>query len=491
MKPDITNLAECVEDARVAGLDADPGPEDEVKFHVLLGRLQSAKPKIAKIFIDSAFTPFLNKLTEIGEAGFNQILFNDPERIREAGLMLDISQAFLQRGDEFQPRPRGAFQEVVADLYDGFLGAESRTGVEPPDLETLSPMVKFGRPADGPYTWPADATAAFDMLVGVVNLPPANARGGLLAWPALGHETAGHDILHADNGLLLEVSNAVRSALTDNGLDQNLISYWTKRIDETASDVLGILNMGPAAGIGLIGFFRGLNAANDGTATLRNQGPANDPHPADIVRGFLAAETVRQLSFADAAGWAGVIDGETNADVTNINLAGVRVSADRARQSAQLVSRAIASTPMKALENHSFIEIQDWRDEDEKIIERLRVSLTTASSFPADLAQGVFAAHLVAAATVTALAKGGKIPILLGRMVDLLSGLHDRNPTFGPLRIRHRGNLFRDRVYIPLDRVFEEGKPTMLFSEAEEHVNELEKRKRKPGRGAGGNKADE
>ena len=121
----------------------------------------------------------------------------------------------------------------------------------------------------------------------VVSVPPAHARFGLLAWSALGHETAGHDILHADTGLPEEISKAVQIALEEQGLKDGLPEYWSSRIDETASDVCGILNMGPAAGIGLIGYFRGLNKAFGGEPKLRNQG-GRGPHPADILRGYLA-----------------------------------------------------------------------------------------------------------------------------------------------------------------------------------------------------------
>src|SRR5260221_9705694 len=83
--------------------------------------------------------------------------------------------------------------------------------------------------------------------------------------------------------------------------------------------------MGPAAGIGLIGFFRGLNAAFGGGGKLRNVGPDSDVHPADIVRGFLAAATVRLLEFGGATDWADVIDGETEKDLDTIRLAGKKI----------------------------------------------------------------------------------------------------------------------------------------------------------------------
>ena len=34
-------------------------------------------------------------------------------------------------------------------------------------------------------------------------------------------------------------------------------------------------------------------------------------------------------------------------------------------------------------------------------------------------------------------------------MLDLLKAKHDTNPTFGPLLVRHRGNISRDRAYVP------------------------------------------
>jgi hypothetical protein len=448
-KPDISNMAACVEDARQAGLDQDPGPPEPTSFGSLVGRLHAARSKMPPLYLDAVFTPFLAKLTSLGESGYNEILRRDPRREGEAALMFDIAQAILQFAEGFETTAVGAFLEVVSDLYDGFLSAEDRTGVEPPDLEVLPPLVKFGNPNFGPYTWPADATRNFGVKVAIVSLPPSNTRRGLMAWAALGHETAGHDILHADAGLLRETSNAVRAALlADNGT-ASLAGYWADRIDETASDVLGVLNIGPAAGIGLISFFRGLNAAFTGRAKLRSAGPESDPHPADILRGFLAAAVVRQLKFAGAADWAKVIDDETKKDAGTIVLAGRTVTAAVAQRSAQLVAEAIVNHPMVALENHSFGEIQNWRDADEDFVQQLHTCLTTAIPLTPDLEAGVFAAHLVAAATTAALEKDANIPLLQQRMLELLKRMNDHNPSFGPLAVRHPGDLVRDRAYIP------------------------------------------
>jgi hypothetical protein len=447
-QPDISNLANCIEDARLAGLDQDPGPADPTDYHALRGRLQAIRARFSPLYQLVAFDPFVAALDHLSESQFNQILIQDPSREGTGGLMLDIAQALLQRGERIEAKALGAFEEVVSDLYDGFLSAEVRRGVNPPDLEVDPPLVKFGRPDFGPFTWTADATTSFGLKVAVVNLPPSNARKGILAWSALGHETAGHDILHADNGLLGQVSAAVRTGLLADGSTAGLANYWADRIDETASDVFGILNMGPAAGIGLVGYFRGLNAAFGGGAKLRTEGPANDPHPADIIRGFLASATVRLLEFSEAAAWADVIESETEKDLAIIRLAGSKVSAQVAKKSAEIVARVIVTTPMSVLENHSLGEIQNWRDSDEAISDALRNSLTTANPVPSNLPSKIYAAHMVAAATMSALAQNANLPVLFGRMLDLLKAKHDANPIFGPLLVRHPGNISRDLAYM-------------------------------------------
>ena len=101
--------------------------------------------------------------------------------------MFDIAQAVLQRGDGYQENASNAFQQVVDDLYDGFLSAEDRKGITAPENATDAPLIKFGNPQAGPYTWPIDATQIFDVGAAVVNLPPSHGRrrtfglGGALA----------------------------------------------------------------------------------------------------------------------------------------------------------------------------------------------------------------------------------------------------------------------------------------------------------------------
>ena len=442
----VGGMSACIEDARLAALDSDPGPAEPNNYHQLLGRLEAVRAKLPPLYRESMLTPFVTILRQTGENGFNRILIRDPQREGLGGLMMDIAQAILQQGEGFASVPTDGFEEVVSDLYDGFLSAEDRQGVNPPERGVIPPLVKWGNPDFGPYTWPIDATATFGCKAAVVSLPPANVRGGLLAWAALGHETAGHDIIHADQGLEQELSAAIQQSLEPlgHGLDQ----YWSARIDETASDVMGILNIGPAAGIGLIAYFRALNEAFTGDPRLRSDGPDGDPHPADIVRGYLAAETVSLLKFTGRRAWVNLIAEETNKDAGTIVLAGEIVSKETARQSARLVAQTLVNHRARALENHSLGEIQNWRDSDERKVRLLRNALRTAGELPSSASPTpVYAAHAVAAAVTEAIAGTSNITALFKRMLAFLTAMHDQNPSWGPIFVAHPGNLVRDRFY--------------------------------------------
>lgn len=445
-QPDISHLSEATEEVRIAALDLDPGPPDPVNFSNLIGRLTSSRDELPALYQQEFFDPYLAVLQAIGRSGFETVLNNDPDRVSTGGLMLDIAHCILQNGEGFEAQATDAFQEVVSDLFNGFLSAGSRVGVKPPDLSMTPPLVKWGNPLSGPYTWTIGAASIFGLSTGVVSLPPSNARGGLLAWGALGHETAGHDILHADTGLLSELATKVFESLDQGNFGNLLPSYWADRIDETGSDVLGVLNLGPTAAIGLIGYFRGLSAAFSGSATLRNVGEAG-PHPADILRGFLGAEAVRHLAFDGSDAWGDIILDETKNDVTTIQLLGQNVTESQARKSAAQVAKVIVSEPMDSLEGRSLCQIKNWHNSDEEKVAGLRTAVTTTQPLTEIENAGLCAAHTVAAAVMAALAGDAPIPSIFGRMKAILQNMHNANPVNGPLMVRHSGDLVRHVIF--------------------------------------------
>lgn len=449
----LPGLAATIDDARQAAEATNKGPADATSFSDLLKRLTAVHGSFPPVYEQHFVSPFIATLQGLGETKFKQILKQDPNREGAAGLLFDIAQAILQHGEGYLKPSTRAFQEFISDLYDGFLSAADRRGVKEPDQGVVPPLAKWGNPDFGPYTWPVDATGSFKVQAGVVNMPPANATGGLVSWAALGHETAGHDILHADTGLQDELAEALRTSLAP--LGHGLGDYWSERIDETSSDVMGILNLGPAAGIGLIAYFRALGLAFGALGKLRSEGPANDPHPADIVRGYLAAEVVALLKFKGAAAWAKTIAAETDKDRGTIVLAGETLSPTLARKSAKVVAGTLVKYKAVALEGHALGEIQNWADSDEALLQGARLAMRQGTPLPPTPAGiTLYAAHLVSAAVVEALSvapgAGKTVPELQTRLIQELNVLHDQNPSWGPLFVVHPGDLRRD-FFVPAE----------------------------------------
>lgn len=434
----LAGLGACIEDARAATLSRRNAPQAPMSFAMLRGRLEVAAAKLPPTYREAVADPLLRSLDRLGPRGFARVLAEDPAQEGEARLLLDLSRAVLQRGEGFAARETKAFQEVVSDLYDGFLSAESRRGVKPPDREVVAPIVCWGGPDDGPYTWSVAATSSLGAEAAMVSLPVTHARGGILAWPALAHETAGHDVLGADVGLRDELARAVRQGLRKEGLGADVADYWADRIDEVAADVMGVLNMGPSAAVGLIGYFRAVNGAWRGRPQLRNVGRAEDSHPADIARAYLAAESVRQLSFRGAGAWADRLLAEADRDLGRVWLGKSEVSEEVAKSSAAAVARIVSRTRMASLEGRALGEIQDWRDSDEAVVAELRGVMRNATGSrvswgrgaAAGKGPGAYAAHAVAAGVYEAVSSSSTPEKAMGGMISVLAAMHRENPAW-------------------------------------------------------------
>ncbi len=438
-------LSACVQDSKAAVTDRDPGPPDPTDYEDLMARLEKAKGRLPPLYEREFYVPLLGVARSLGRARFRRLLGGDPGREGAAGAFLDACQAVLQNAEDYESEATDAFQEVISDLYDGFLSEEDRRGVSPPDLTATPPLVKWGRPDFGPYTFTAEAyQGILGFPASVVSLPPANARRGLLAWAALGHETAGHDVLSADRGLRAELAASVGSALLSQSTP-GLARYWRARIDETASDVLGVLNMGPAAAIALVGYFRAIRGVTSGVEKLSSQGPAGDPHPADILRGYLGAEVVAGLEFTGASAWAAAIRAEIDRDLAPVVLNGEPVDALQARRSAEIVARTLRDRPARALEGTALGQIQNWRDDDQRKVDELRAQLRRSGRVVSG-GKGFYAAHAVAAGVEEALSGSVSLERVFQRMLQLLRAMHGANPAWGPLFVRHRGSVSARRL---------------------------------------------
>lgn len=447
---DETHLDALIEDAALAITASTAGPQDLLDYNEILRQLQQAGDQLPALHREAIQAPLLSTFAGIRETGWADVLRRDPTREGLAMMGFDLTQAVLQRAnDTFGPATH-AMQEVVSDLYDGFLSAADRRGVEPPDHGVIPPMVKWGRPDFGPYAWPAPATSAYGCEAGIVNMPPAFTTRGLAAWSALSHETAGHAVLHADEGLHEALASAVEKKIKgtrDPILNKQqrrdaLAEYWASRVDETASDLMGIVNMGPAAAVGIIAYFRALGQVFRGEPVLSSVGSASAVHPAGLARGYLMAYGLGLCSFAESSDWEELILEEVERDAPGeVQLANMSFTPEEVRLSAKLTAEAILLTSMEPLENRSLISIQDWRPRDQQITQALLIHVILGpAELPPQAHHAVFAAHAVSAAVIAALLTG-ECQHAQQRMVQTAAAMHATNPSMSPLGPTFSGNL--------------------------------------------------
>jgi hypothetical protein len=111
------------------------------------------------------------------------------------------------------------------------------------------------------------------------------------------------------------------------------------------------------------------------------------------------------------------------------------------------VAQTVVQHQLASLENHALREIQDWRNRDEEIVGNLRPLLRTTEPLPTSLGEGIYAAHVVAAAIVEGLSDGANIPLSFERMISLLKLMHDTNPSWGPLYVAHPADRVASKFY--------------------------------------------
>ena len=377
-----------------------------------------------------------------------------------------------QRKTGYRRQDTHAFEESIADLYDGFLSMEERKRIKPPDYQTVSPLVLWGGPEAGPYTIPADPefVVKLGINMSVVSMPPSYSEN-IVLWSAIGHETGGHDILHADKGLLSEIENVVEREILKNRNESSLrgqevtfngrkvplvefaASYWKSTMDETASDVCGLLNLGPAAGIGIATLLIPIRGGR-----LLSQGWYDDVHPIDALRVLLAADVIRKIPDLDvnvANAWGDALerivdkyisDKNEFTLITDIegNGENVIIPYDAMRETIKIVAKTIGFTPLDTLEKHSLSEINTWANSDESLT--LSLADDILNNKEPSLKRGadeqtVYAAHIISAATI-AMAESADIPKVTDLAVSALNKMYDTNLVWRGFPLRYRSNLY-------------------------------------------------
>ncbi|MGG7566582.1 hypothetical protein ACQ5SO_10530 [Rhodovulum sp. DZ06] len=423
-----------------------PGPDDIEDHARILASLEAAMAHFPMRSREAVAEPLYDWFVRIGAGGWEAFLDSDLGRDGLALVSLDLVQAMDQPMGEDFGLAGAALQEVVADLYDGFLSEVDRREAPRPDTGVGAPLVKWGRPATAPYVFPSTAVAPFGCGLGVLSMPVAAAECGLALWGIAAHETAGHEILDANEGLGEELAAAIKESLGDMTNDvrmddgdfaairEVLCAYWSTRVHEAASDVMGVANMGPAAAVALIAICRGAGLARQGAPVLSADATGLE-HPAEVLRASLMAHAVGLCEFGDAATWRDTLLEAAREDMPDagVRIDGLDVPPTLAEESAKRTAAVILTHAVDALDGHSLGFIQSWRDKDQRIVEALIIAMTLAGEDldDADLPQ-VFAAHVAAAAILGAMATGDPQEAQ-ARMITLCAAMHRRNHTWhGP-----------------------------------------------------------
>jgi hypothetical protein len=314
--------------------------------------------------------------------------------------------------------PLRRFMAVVSDLYQSFLSDRKRAaaGVEP--SEVLPPLAAFKYLGDaGPFTIPVNlAQQYFGASVGVVSMPAVYSDHPLL-WGSLAHETSGHDVLHAEEGMLEELQAAT---LLHFGVPEGLQAseytrrqftglFWAYWMDEAASDVYGLLNMGPAFAFNLIALLSALTGGGkvSGPHLRMQAGPSKshgnllDPHPVDILRVGLAMGVIESMAHLSQASRDGYVSAlrevvETcagpNKDVKVEGIIAlgplhlpmsITVPLSEMMADARAVGKLVATAKLKSLNGRGIQQLETWDDGDERIALRIEAALNKGQSVAA------------------------------------------------------------------------------------------------------------
>jgi hypothetical protein len=420
----LSNLTQCILDSKAAFRNAT-APRLPLRHATAVRKLRDARRKLPRLYGLRVVDGLLDVVRDAGTGGFANVR-ND---------WSDHLSAVLQGGSSYRERATNAFQEIVADVYDGFLGELEAVGLLP-EHDVVAPLVRWVRldlhdaEDDGPFT--VGPEPDFGVQAGVVGLPTTHAVGALMGWTLLGHETAGHDVVGSNRKLKSELRTKVRRTL-NRRVPRWLVDYWAARIEETASDVMGVLNIGPAAAVGMIAYFRGWNEALGFGRSLLLAGTPDDEHPAEILRGFVVAEATRLLDFDAAQAWAGRIFAEVEHDRRGhtIYAAGKPVRKHDAIESANRVARLIATRKLVALGGRALADLQNWSNADETIVADLARTIRGRTPIPRRFPREYFAAHALAAAVAAALS-GTRVRHAFNRMKRTLERMHTQSQIWGP-----------------------------------------------------------
>jgi hypothetical protein len=351
------------------------------------------------------------------------------------------------------------FLAVVSNLYRSFVDANKRTAAGVTLSTETPPLALFqSTPVRGPFTIEADLMMEkLGTPIGVVSLP-ATYRDHPVLWACLSHEVGGHDVVHADAGLVAEMQAKTRALLAPHfsaGPNPDTATLnamiWSLWMDEAAADVYGVLNMGPSFAINLAGFLaafgakrRGQTEAGDAFVSSDSNTLPNgrmEEHPIDLLRFYVAAGAVDALKdlsaakrrdyVADIEAVAGLVAG----GATEIGLRGqigavdidTNMKLSDAAEAARKVGGLLAGGKFEKLNGHCIQDIETWDDADEAAAQAIAARVLSQQSI---VARGDDA-QLLAGVTLALLQKPSLYDVATSLLNAALDDSFDRDPIWG------------------------------------------------------------
>jgi hypothetical protein len=194
MPDSFLDLCNRLAEVDLFGIAGEPMP----KGTALAKSVQDAAPLLPHAYLSSYGQPLVT-----GVRRLIALAHDDPTTVETL-----TGAVYQHAASNAAAAPLNRFLAVISNLYRSFLDNDKRANAGVPLSEMLPPLAMFQHDgSDGPFTITTEQVQQLiGSSVGVVSMPASYAPHPVI-WAALAHETGGHDVTHADAGLLDELGN--------------------------------------------------------------------------------------------------------------------------------------------------------------------------------------------------------------------------------------------------------------------------------------------